>query len=125
MKKMMHLDLTKKMGFPCISEENYEEEMEKTVEPYLDRFIETGYFDGLYYELFLRERSKGTVVISHGYTESCVKYHELIYYFHRQGYQVAMMEHRGHGKSAREVEKKCLVHIDSFSQYVKDLQRRF
>lgn len=36
---------------------------------------------GLYYELYPQETQKGTIVISYGFTESCLKYHELIYYF--------------------------------------------
>lgn len=52
-----------------------------------------------------------------------MKYHELIYYFYLQGYQVAIMDHRGHGKSMREVEDHTIVHIGLFSRYVKDLHR--
>lgn len=37
---------------------------------------------GLYYELYPQETQKGTIVISYGFTESCLKYHELIYYFY-------------------------------------------
>lgn len=78
---------------------------------------------GLYYELYPQETQKGTIVISYGFTESCLKYHELIYYFYLQGYQVAIMDHRGHGKSMREVEDRTIVHIGLFSRYVKDLHR--
>ena len=82
--------------------------------------VKTG---GLYYELYPQETQKGTIVISYGFTESCLKYHELIYYFYLQGYQVAIMDHRGHGKSMREVEDHTIVHIGLFSRYVKDLHR--
>ena len=78
---------------------------------------------GLYYELYPQETKKGTIVISYGFTESCLKYHELIYYFYLQGYKVAIMDHRGHGKSMREVEDHTIVHIGLFSRYVKDLHR--
>lgn len=77
----------------------------------------------LYYELYPQKTQKGTIVISYGFTESCLKYHELIYYFYQQGYQVAVMDHRGHGKSLREVEDVTIVHIDLFSRYVKDLHQ--
>ena len=33
------------------------------------------------------------------------------------------MDHRGHGKSMREVEDHTIVHIGLFSRYVKDLHR--
>lgn len=115
------LDLSGKMEIPCISEEHYKEEMARLVEPYLMLCKETGYYEELYYELFRQEEPRGTIVLSYGFTESCEKYHEMIYYFHKQRYQTAVIEHRGHGKSVRQVENKYLVHIESFQQYVEDL----
>lgn len=107
----------------CIEEDRYEEQMTDIVEPYLRKFACCGKTDGLYYEFYGQEKDKhrGTVVISHGFTESCEKYHELIYYMHRAGYQAAVLDHRGHGKSLREVEDLQLVHVDDFSRYVEDL----
>ncbi len=119
--RVTYLDMTKKIETPCISEECYAREMLEIVEPYLQQYQCSGVYNELYYEVFPKENPKGTVVMSYGYTETCEKYHELIYYFHKQGYQVAIIEHRGHGKSVREVEPKCLVHIGDFSQYVEDL----
>lgn len=112
-------------GFVCVEEDRYEEQMTDIVEPYLQRFVHCGKADGLYYEFFGQEEKahKGTIVISYGFTESCEKYHELIYYMHRAGYQAAVMDHRGHGKSLREVEDIQLVHVDDFSRYVEDLHK--
>lgn len=39
---------------------------------------------------------KGVVVISHGFTESAVKYDEVAYYFLKEGYHVYIPEHCGH-----------------------------
>ena len=119
--KICDLDMSGKMEIPCISEEHYAEEMAAVVEPYLFRYIEAGYYDGLYYELFPQEEPKGTIVLNYGFTESCEKYHEMIYYFHRMGYQAAVMDYRGHGLSKREVDNKCVVHISRFSKYVEDM----
>ena len=44
---------------------------------------------------------KGVVVISHGFTESAVKYDEVAYYFLKEGYHVYIPEHCGHGRSYR------------------------
>lgn len=124
------LDITQESRVNCLAEENFKQEMEEKVEPFLAEICRCGKLevnkqDGpkLYYELYPQETGKGTIVISYGFTESCLKYHELIYYFYQQGYQVAVMDHRGHGKSTREVEDVTIVHIDLFSRYVKDLHR--
>lgn len=105
----------------CISEEKYEEMMERTVEPYLGKIVEAGYENGLYYEFYRQLECKATIVICYGYTESCVKYHELIYYMHQMGYQVIIWDVRGHGKSLRETDDLKMVHIGDFSQYVSDM----
>ena len=105
----------------CISEEKYEEMMQRTVEPYLGKIVEAGYENGLYYEFYRQQECKATIVICYGYTESCVKYHELIYYMHQMGYQVIIWDVRGHGKSVRETDDLKMVHIGDFSQYVSDM----
>ncbi len=109
----------------CFAEETLRQQMDGVAEPFLASVCVGGTLkeQGLYYELYPQSASKGTIVISYGFTESCLKYHELIYYFYREGYQVAVMDHRGHGKSMREVEDVTIVHIDLFSRYVKDLHQ--
>lgn len=119
--KISRLDTAQKTDISCIPEKRYTAQMEQLIIPYLKQYIESGFYHDLYYELFSRDNPLGTIVISYGFTESCEKYRELIYYFHKQGYQVAIMDHRGHGKSVREIENKSIVHISHFSQYVKDL----
>lgn len=79
-------------------------------------------YDGqsLYYAVFTPENPAKTVVISHGFTESVEKYHEMIYYFLKSGFQVWVLEHRGHGRSYRSVTDQTLTHIDRFEEYVDD-----
>lgn len=110
-----------KWDIPCLDEERYGAQMAEVVEPYLEKTGIRGSNAGLYYEFYGQREPGGTIVISHGFTESCEKYHELIYYMHRTGYQVAMQEHRGHGRSFREVEELQLIHVGDFSLYVEDL----
>jgi len=139
------LDVSKQSRVHCFAEEDLERQMQEIAEPFLTGVCRCGKMkagrpdrksggqesgdadsraaEELYYELYPQKTDKGTIVISYGFTESCLKYHELIYYFFQQGYQVAVMDHRGHGKSLREVEDVTIVHIDLFSRYVKDLHR--
>lgn len=135
------LDLKQDCRITCLAEDRLEEQMQDVVEPVLNEICVSGRMtvgrqsaqerekvldapaEGLYYELYPQETEKGTIVISYGFTESCLKYHELIWYFYRQGYQVAVMDHRGHGRSVRDVDDITIVHIELFSRYVKDLHR--
>ena len=61
------------------------------------------------------------IVISHGFTEFAEKYDELVWNFQLAGYSVTVLEHRGHGKSARDVDNRCMVWIDDWQRYVADL----
>lgn len=109
-----------------LDEDALESQMALRVEPYLEKARKRGRLRGritLNYELYPRKDARGTIVISHGFTESCVKYYELIYYLHRQGYQIAILDHRGHGKSQRENEDANTVYVTWFEQYVCNLHR--
>lgn len=82
-------------------------------------------FDGLniFYRNYLVENPVGSIVIVHGFTEYCKKYTELVWYFTNRGYNVFTYDHRGHGLSERQVEGLVLAHVNSFEDYVKDLER--
>lgn len=114
-------DKKEQSAWRCIPEETYAQEMRQVVEPYLSKYRRTGMLEGLYYEFYRHEKPRGTIVISFGFSESCEKYHELIYYMHREGYQAAVMDHRGHGRSKRQIADLTLVHVENFSRYVEDL----
>lgn len=111
-----------------VSEENYSDNMKNIVEPYINNKLQYGYIDGdedvkLYYEKYLIDNPVGNIVISHGYGESLEKYHELIYYFMKSGYNVFGIEHRGHGRSTPlGIADKTQIHVKSFEQYVKDFK---
>lgn len=74
----------------------------------------------IYFELYPAAEPRGWLAISHGFTEGVVKYTELIWYFVSEGWNVAICDHRGHGKSFRQVEPHWLVHVDHFQDYVED-----
>lgn len=110
-----------------ISEENYDENMDQIVLPFLEQYKQTGYLDGLentslYYETYIKEDRKGTIVLVHGLGESLEKYDEMIYYFVNMGYSVFAMEHRGHSRSGRLGMDETQVNIESFDYYVEDLK---
>ena len=75
----------------------------------------------LYYEYFQCENSRGAVVIVHGLSEFTAKYHEFAWYLLNQGYDVFLYDQRSHGRSCRLTPRQDLIHVDSFSDYRKDL----
>ena len=100
--------------------------MEETVEPFLARRRKAFRIpreDGksLYFVRYEAADAIGTVVISHGFTETAEKYLEMVYYFLKNHYHVYLPEHCGHGRSYRLVEDLSLVHIDRYERYVRDL----
>ena len=109
-----------------IKEETFAKFMEDTVEPFLagrrkELRITREADKELYCVCYDADEPKGTVVISHGFTETAEKYPEPIYYFVKHGYNVCQPEHCGHGRSYRLVEDLSLVYVDRYERYVTDL----
>lgn len=111
-----------------ISEDNYKNTMNDTVIPYLNSIEKDGFITGkenakLYYKKYLVENSKGSIVISHGFTEYIERYYELIYYFAKSSYNVFIMEHRGHGRSSNlSTKDNSQINVEDFNYYVSDLK---
>ncbi|MGN1148360.1 MAG: alpha/beta fold hydrolase [Lachnospiraceae bacterium] len=124
--KLEELDLKRKgKQFVCLEEKNLEEQMRTVVEPMLLQTKKQGQLavkgGELYYELYSQKQTADTIVICHGFSESAEKYGEFIYYLYNAGYQVAIWDQRGHGRSLREGIDPNVVHIEEFSDYVEDM----
>ena len=110
-----------------VNENNYLAEMTETVEPYLEAVRKIAVFEGvggakISYEQYLNENARAAIVVSHGFTESAEKFREMSYYYHKAGYSVFAIDHRGHGNSHRENDDPETVHIDNFDTYIEDLK---
>lgn len=77
----------------------------------------------LRYRAFPRKEGKGVIVLVAGYTESYLKYQELIYDLWNAGYGVYIMDHRGMGLSGRLLKNRQIVHVEKFQYYVDDLRK--
>lgn len=93
----------------------------------LDQHRNSGYFnsfDGekIFYEYFLAENSRASVVIVHGLSEFTKKYYEVTYYLLHLGYNVFLFDQRCHGLSCRLTDQVDLLHVDRFTDYAKDLE---
>lgn len=110
--------------------ENYgtEDEDLNKVDKKLKENIISGYIVGrdnekIYYEQYKAQMEKGSILISHGFSECIEKYKEIIYYFIMEGYSVYIIEHRGHGRSGSlGVIDKTQIHIEDFNDYIEDLK---
>lgn len=120
------LQETVQKTYPIIKAEQLADTMKDTVESalaQLRREFRLTAQDGhvIYGQCFrARKCGKGSILISHGCTESCEKYREMIWYFLREGYSVCILDHRGHGRSRDGVHGDA-THVVHFQDYVDDL----
>lgn len=110
-----------------IREEQYEQMMRTVVEPGLEAMreeIDMPLASGgtLHAEIYNRYDAKRAVVLLHGYTECAEKLREMAWYFVGAGFSVFAMDHRGHGRSVREVEDLSVTHVGRFGDYLRDLE---
>lgn len=68
---------------------------------------------------------KGTILLLHGRNECIEKYFETIIDFNALGFDVATFDWRGQGGSSRFFKDARRGHIDSYHQYVADLDQVF
>lgn len=69
-------------------------------------------------------KAKGIVQIAHGMAETAARYEEFAEYLTRNGYIVYANDHRGHGKTAGNVENLgYLADEDGFHWLVKDVHQ--
>ncbi len=111
-----------------VTEADYENTMNTVVQPYLDSRGGDGFFPShdskpIHYEKYLADEPEGTVVISHGFTESAEKFREMSYCYLLMGFNVFAIDHRGHGRSWRyDPDTPEVVVIKKFEEYVEDLK---
>jgi alpha-beta hydrolase superfamily lysophospholipase len=70
----------------------------------------------LYWQRFTPERAVATAVVLHGGGDHCGRYPGITAALVRAGFQVAMVDFRGHGQSDGR-----RWHVDAFSDYLHDL----
>ena len=110
-----------------IREAKYEKMMSKVVDPGLAALreeIDLPLSGGgtLHTEVYNRIDARGAVVLLHGYTECAEKLREMAWYFLSSGLSVFAPDHRGHGRSVREVEDMSVTHVERFGDYLRDLE---
>ncbi|MBE5809132.1 MAG: alpha/beta hydrolase, partial [Clostridiales bacterium] len=111
-------------------EDCYAQAMEQIVLPYLRGIRRDTQVSGygarpLMCAQYDAQDPRGTVLILHGFTECIEKYAEVVYAFLTAHYSVVIYDQRGHGQSwrAEGLSDPSVTHVDSFSDYVVDMER--
>ncbi|PIJ50793.1 lysophospholipase [Erwinia sp. OLTSP20] len=77
----------------------------------------------IHYVRFISAQHQRVILLCPGRNESYVKYPELAYDLFHCGYDVVIIDHRGQGRSGRLLDDTQRGHVESFSDYVDDLDR--
>lgn len=114
-----------KKEFNILTEEEFSSEI-KNIEQKLEACMCSGFFDSfdgkkLYYEYFLAEDAKASIVIVHGLSEFTKKYYEVSFYLLNMGFNVFIFDQRCHGHSCRLTKDRARLHVNKFDDYVADL----
>jgi lysophospholipase len=97
------------------------------IQPYWLTNIQTGSFTGvggitIHYAEMPQPDPAPALVISPGRVEAYIKYQELAFDLHRQGYHLYLIDHRGQGLSGRMLPDSHKGYVNSFEDYVTDLK---
>lgn len=65
---------------------------------------------------------KGCIVLFPGRAEAIVKYAELFYELHQNGYSVFAFDHQGQGESTRILKNSHMGYVNHFDDYVSDAE---
>ena len=111
-----------------VQADDYRRVMDKTVLPWLDEQACVDTVKGkddrpLHCVSYKAEKPAGTVFIVHGFSESAMKYSEIIWSLLHMGYSVVAYDQRGHGLSWKDdkVNHPSVTHVEEFDDYVEDL----
>ena len=114
----------------AISEINYKENYQNKIIPFIKTMRE-GTFIGennipIHYMTFINNKAKNCLVILPGRTEPALKYAEVVFDLKEtnagKNLNFYLLDHRGQGLSGRMATPSDLGHVDSFKNYVLDLE---
>lgn len=77
----------------------------------------------IHYAVFMQAQNEHCIVISPGRSESYLKYKELAFDLNNNGYNVAIIDHRGQGLSSRMLQDRHKGYVANFNDYVVDFHQ--
>ena len=98
--------------------------------PQIEELWQTGVFSSfntpdqleIHYALITKDELTDWVVVAPGRSESYLKYKEVAFDLINNGYNVAIIDHRGQGLSQRELDDRHKGYVKDFSDYTSDLE---
>lgn len=112
------------MPFTLLPENGFTKAVQTTVLPGLKPFHQSGAEETaagvpVRWDWYGCEKPRGSILISHGFTESGFKMIEMAWYFHQMGFNVMTFDHLGHGYSRKEGADVSLTDVKAFSDYLE------
>jgi len=113
------------------SEYSQESELSSRLSTELKQFWQQGKFSSfkgvdqtrINYAAFTSDMYQECIVIVTGRSESYLKYQELSFDLHQQGYNIFIIDHRGQGLSERLLKDKEKGYVNNFDDYAHDLKQ--
>lgn len=127
MAEMEQLRLSDGTQIAYVTENDYAAAMQEQVEPELAKLrkvVKVPVKNGsLQAENYVIPGAKKAILVLHGYTESAEKLREMVWYFIQAGFNVFSYDHRGHAHSLRLLKDATVAHVETFDDYVDDLEK--
>ncbi|WOH36661.1 alpha/beta fold hydrolase [Thalassotalea fonticola] len=100
-------------------------------QPTIEEFWQRGEFSSfksydqldIHYALFFKPENTQCIVVAQGRSEGYLKYKEIAFDLASNGYNVAMIDHRGQGLSERELLDRDKGFVKDFNDYVLDMHQ--
>lgn len=109
----------------AVPEANFEELMAGEVAEHFSRFTPEEFKNSqglkIHFRSYLAGRSRPTLVILPGRSESILKYSELLYDLKDLNFNIFLIDHQGQGQSQRLLSDSEKGHVRFFEDYVRDL----
>lgn len=77
----------------------------------------------VHWYLYVPDTACGLILISPGRLEAALKYQELLWQLAQEGYAVAILDHRGQGRSDRLSKHSHHGHVHHFDDFVDDFAK--
>lgn len=114
------------MPFTLLPEKGFTKAIQSEVLPSLKPFHESGTVEvsgcPVRWDWYGAPKPRGSILLSHGFTESGFKLIEMVWYFHQMGFNAMTIDHLGHGYSRLGEGNESLTDVRAFSHYLDAFQ---
>jgi len=113
--------------FNLTSERTLDNNFNPEILAFWEQYAQSDYFQGVdnktVHNISIKTGNDKAIVISQGRNESVLKYKEVAYDLHQQGYDIFLIDHRGQGFSERFGGDQYRGYVEDFKDYADDLNQ--